>query len=328
MFCDYQVKDSTCKFKSKFIFLSKNYCTRHYNIIQKTSNEKTINNNDKFIIELKKILSEHKILYDNIEYLDKGTFNIIYLITYKNSKYILKYQNLVNNKNLLYYEYILLLQTFNHNNIVKLDSINNKNYIYKKDSYSILLQEYLNKNLQIKKERYKFTLNEILDISIQLINIIKYIHSNKYLYIDLKPQNIMFIDNNTNNIKLIDFNLCDKYINVYSEFYPNVKLSNRKGNDLFSSRNINKGFRGQRSDDIESILYIILYLLDDELFKELYNQKNIQNIILVKDSIFLNILYKYDFIKLFIIEINNLILIEHKKPNYNKLLDILNQAKQ
>ena len=191
-----------------------------------------------------------------------------------------------------------------------------------------MLQEYLNKNLQIKKERYKFTLNEILDISIQLINIIKYIHSNKYLYIDLKPQNIMFIDNNTNNIKLIDFNLCDKYINVYSEFYPNVKLSNRKGNDLFSSRNINKGFRGQRSDDIESILYIILYLLDDELFKELYNQKNIQNIILVKDSIFLNILYKYDFIKLFIIEINNLILIEHKKPNYNKLLDILNQAKQ
>ena len=189
-------------------------------------------------------------------------------------------------------------------------------------------KEYLIENLQRKKERYNFTLNEILDISIQLINVIKYIHSNKYLYIDLKPQNIMFIDNNTNNIKLIDFNLCNKYINVYSEFYPNIKLSNRNGNDLFSSRNINKGFRGQRTDDIESILYIILYLLDDNLFTDLYNEKNIQNIILLKESIFLIKLYKYDFIKLLIIEINNLLLIEHKKPNYNRLLEILNQAKQ
>lgn len=329
MFCEYLVKDITCKFKHKFNYLSKNYCTRHYNIIQKSLNEKNINKDDELILELKNILTKYKILYDSIEYLDKDTFNIIYLISFQNNKYILKYQNLLNNKNLLYYEYILLSQVFNNNNnIVKLDSINKKNYIYIKDSYSILLQEYLIENLQRKKERYNFTLNEILDISIQLINVIKYIHSNKYLYIDLKPQNIMFIDNNTNNIKLIDFNLCNKYINVYSEFYPNIKLSNRNGNDLFSSRNINKGFSGQRTDDIESILYIILYLLDDNLFTDLYNEKNIQNIILLKESIFLIKLYKYDFIKLLIIEINNLLLIEHKKPNYNRLLEILNQAKQ
>mgnify|MGYP000088259163 CR=1 FL=1 len=164
MFCEYLVKDITCKFKPKFNYLSKNYCTRHYNIIQKSLNEKNINKDDELILELKNILTKYKILYDSIEYLDKDTFNIIYLISFQNNKYILKYQNLLNNKNLLYYEYILLSQLFNnHNNIVKLDSINKKNYIYIKDSYSILLQEYLIENLQRKKERYNFTLNEILD---------------------------------------------------------------------------------------------------------------------------------------------------------------------
>jgi serine/threonine protein kinase len=271
----------------------------------------------------------NNILYDSIEYLNKGTYNEVYLVKYQNINFIIKYQDIQNNKNILYYEYILLSNIFNnHNNIVKLYSNNSKNYFYEKDKYAILLEEYLNYTLDLKKEKYIFLINDILDIAIQLIKTIKYIHSNKYLYIDLKPQNIMFIDDNTMNIKLVDFNLCDKYINIYSEFYPNIKLNNRKGNDLFSSRNINKGFRGQRSDDIESILYIILYLLDDSLFKELYNQKNIHNIISIKESIFMNTLHEYQFIKLFILEINKILTIEHKKPNYNKLIDILIQAKQ
>ena len=340
MFCEFIVKDKNCKFKSKFSYLSKNYCTRHYNIIQKSlnnnnetnnDNENDNNNNndnDKLII-LKKKLNMNNILYDSIEYLNKGTYNEVYLVKYQNNNFIIKYQDIQNNKNILYYEYILLSNIFNnHNNIVKLYSNNSKNYFYEKDKYAILLEEYLNYTLDLKKEKYIFLINDILDIAIQLIKTIKYIHNNKYLYIDLKPQNIMFIDENTMNIKLVDFNLCDKYINIYSEFYPNIKLNNRKGNDLFSSRNINKGFRGQRSDDIESILYIILYLLDDSLFKELYNQKNIQNIISIKESIFMNTLHEYQFIKLFILEINKILTIEHKKPNYNKLIDILIQAKQ
>ena len=39
-----------------------------------------------------------------------------------------------------------------------------------------------------------------------------------YLYIDLKPDNIMFISHNSNKLKFIDFNICDKYIkkNVFN----------------------------------------------------------------------------------------------------------------
>lgn len=333
MFCEFIVKDKNCKFKSKFSHLSKNYCTRHYNIIQKSLNinneNKNNNDNDKILVQIKNILTFNNILYDSIEYLNKGTYNKIYLVKYQNNQFIIKYQDIQNNKNLLYYEYILLSNIFNnHNNIVKLDFNNRKNYFYEKDKYAVLLQEYLMDTLDLRKINYTFLINDILDISIQLIKAIKYIHSNKYLYIDLKPQNIMFIDKNNMNIKLVDFNLCDKYINIYSEFYPNIKLNNRKGNDLFSSRNINKGFRGQRSDDIESILYIMLYLLDDSLFKELYNQKNINNIISIKESIFINNLYEYNFIKIFILEINKILNIEHKKPDYDKLIQILIQAKQ
>ena len=104
MNCDYLVKNNNCKFKSKYIYRDKNYCTRHYNIMQKQNN--IVNENiDK---ELLNILENNKIKYTEIKYLDKGTFNKVYLIINNDIKFIIKYQNLKNKKNLLYYEYLLL----------------------------------------------------------------------------------------------------------------------------------------------------------------------------------------------------------------------------
>jgi serine/threonine protein kinase len=288
--------------------------------MQKQNN--TVNDNiDK---ELNKILEIYKIKYTDIQYLDKGTFNKVYLIINNNIKFIIKYQNLKNEKNLLYYEYLLLSNTLtNDNYVVNLYNINNKSYYCKKDEYVFLCQEYLYQTLSNKKKEYTFNINEILDIGNQLIKIIEYIHSKKYLYIDLKPDNIMFINNTDLKIKLIDFNLCDKYIDSYSNFYSNDKINTRKGNDIFSSRNINSSHRGQRFDDIESILYILLYLLEDETILNLYNKKNINNIINDKETLFISKNSKYQFINLFINEIKTNIIVDNKKPNYKKFITIL-----
>lgn len=337
MNCEYLVKKDNCKFKAKLEYLNKNYCTRHYNLLikqnenkdikkeSKNKNKNSSKKNNKMNINLESILIENNILFDSIELLNSGTFNIVYLIKYQENKYIIKYQNLKDNKNLLYYEYLL---SFNHFNnklyFPELIYFNDKTYFVKKDEYALLCQEFLYFTLNEKKNIYNFTLLDILNIGIQLINIIEYIHSKKFLYLDLKPDNIMFINQDELQIKIIDFNLCEKYITPYSDFYPNNKIKKRKGNDIFSSINLNSSHRGQRFDDIESILYIMLYLLNDNEFNNIINEKNINEIINYKENIFNNYISEYPFINNFINEINNNIIIEHKKPNYRKFKEILN----
>lgn len=326
MFCEYLVKDDNCKFKSKYEHNLKHYCTRHYNLINKSSKEKVdkIHNNTEII---KNILDKININYEKIIYLDKDTYNEVYEIVTKNNNFIVKYQNLNNKKNILYYEY-LLLQNFINNSklVVSLYKNNNKPYFTKQNDYAILFQEKLYESLYDKFKYCTFINEDIIFIISQLINIIEYIHSKKFLYINLKPDNIMFITKNSNNIKLIDFNLCEKYIDCYSNFYPNTKSNNIKGNNIFSSRNINLGYRGQRIDDIESIFYILLYLLKDELFLELFNKKNINDIITLKNKIF-NKKYEFEYINQLILEINKCNNIEHKKPNYLNILNIFKTIK-
>lgn len=327
MICEYLVKDNNCKFKSKYEYNLKFYCTRHYNLIIKNKELKLNKIQDNTEI-IKNILVKLQIKYKEIIYLDKGTYNDVYEVIVNNStNFIIKYQNLKNSKNLLYYEYLLLNNFINNSNlIVSLYNFNNKSYITKNNEYALLFQEKLSETLYYKNKYYNFTYNEIKDIIIQLIKIIEYIHSKKYLYIDLKPDNIMFIEKSNNHIKLIDFNLCEKYIDCYSNFYPNNKSNNRKGNDLFSSRNINQGYRGQRIDDIESIFYILLYLIKDSTFLELFNKKNINDIITIKNKIF-NTKYDFEYLNELILEIKNCNIIEHKKPNYINLLNIIKTIK-
>lgn len=322
-----------CKNKATKELHKLNYCTRHYNKLfyqiddkLKTKDINNLNKISEFLLEIKELKK-----YKNLEYINSGSFLDVYKLELDNKIYALKYQDITSEKNVLYYEY-LLLQTFhNSNNIIK---INVKPYFTKSKKYSLLLVEYLDTNFYDYTKNLKnitdddklIKIQKIKNIGIQLINAIKYIHSKRYLYIDLKPDNIMFKED---ILKLIDFNLCIKYIDSYSKYYPNNKLKSRQGNDWYSSRNINLGFRGVRIDDIESILYILLDLLDINEFSLLKQSKQINMIIDKKKYIFTN-KYEYEFINQFIMEINKYISndklnnkLENKVINYNNFINIL-----
>lgn len=325
------------------------YCTRHYNKLilefnssnqlnrsnsnnsdqlnNSNSNSSDSNNSDKAnsnlfnIQKISDILNSIKKLenYSKLEYINSGTYVDVYKLEINNKIYALKYQDLSNNKNMLYYEYLLLSKHFiGYKNIVEVYS-----YYFKPKKYALLLVEYINIHFDSIKLK---TEDLIKNIGIQLINAIKFIHSKKYLYIDLKPDNIMFKDD---ILKLIDFNLCIKYIDSYSKYYSNDKLKSRQGNDLYSSRNINLGFRGIRIDDIESILYILMDLLQIYEFKSIKQSKQIKVIIDKKKYLF-NQIYNFKFINEFIKEINTYITndninnkLQNKNINYDKFIKIL-----
>jgi serine/threonine protein kinase len=157
----------------------------------------------------------------------------------------------------------------------------------------------------------------------------KYIHSKKYLYIDLNPSNIRFILENSNIVvKLISFNSCIKYINNNSQFYTNDKLPDKQGNNYYSSRNINLGYRGVRLDDIESILYILLDLVNNTEFLKIKTLKQIGRILNIKYRIFQNKTnneYINNFIDLINQSISNNDLnkyLSNRSINYNKFIKI------
>jgi serine/threonine protein kinase len=339
--CSFILKNyNECKNKCTKELQNIPYCTRHYNKLLLEFNTKTYNNSSSIpdnilnITKIKDILNNIDYLkkFNLIEYINSGTYIDVYKLEYNNQFYALKYQDLSSEKNMLYYEYLLLSKHFlDNNNIVKLNS---KSYFYKNKQYALLLMEYIDTNFEKYLEINNLLINnleinnllKIKKIVIDLINTIKYIHDKRYLYIDLKPDNIMFLNN---TLKLIDFNLCVKYIDSYSKYYPNDKLKARQGNDIYSSRNINSGFRGVRIDDIESILYILLDILNIDEFKSIKQSKQIKVIIDKKKYLF-NQKFKYNFINEYIIELNKYInneninnKLQNKIVNYNEFIKIL-----
>lgn len=319
MSCNYILKNGNiCKNTAKKSIKILDYCTRHYNILIQNSNT-TPDNIDNILSELN--------LETDVTFINKGAFGSVYKISLDNKDYALKIQYLNNEiKNIIYYEYLLLSQHFNnYDNIVKLYD-GKKPYYYKNNSYSFIITELLYETLQDRKQRYQLNIDEIKEIGIQVIQIIQYIHNKKYLYIDLKPENIMFINEHENIIKLIDFNCCSKYINHMSEFYENSLIKRPIGNMIYSSININKSYSGIRIDDIESVLWILCYLLDYDIIKNIKKAKKNNKIINLKENFINNIGDEkniHDFIILFINELKIYTTINNKKPNYERFIDIL-----
>jgi len=311
--------DVKCKCKATQELLMKDsniinyYCTRHYNILIKqntnTNTNANANNNE---TDNEKLIEINR--YDNI-------------IIYKNKSqnYIYKYLDISKFKNILQYEYLLFTKIFlHHENIIKFI-----NYEIKKNISFTLKLEYLPLSFDEIK-LLKLTEVQIKNIGCQLIKVIQYIHSNKYLYINLVPLNIRgIVQNNNIIIKIINLNSCIKYINNNSQFYDNNILDKRQGNDIYSSRNINLGYRGIRLDDIENILYILLDLINDINFNKIKNLKQITRIIKKKNEILIT-QTNYEYINNYINEINNYINfsdinenLSNKQINYNKFLNTL-----
>ena len=137
--------------------------------------------------------------------------------------------------------------------------------------YYILVEELLGKTLEelFKENKNKpniIRLKDMLMAGIQIINIIKYIHSKNILHLDIKPHNFLVGNPNNSIIYIIDFGLAKNYrssrTGKHSQFSKNNYFN---GNICFSSVNTMKGYEPSRRDDLESIGYMLIYLYTQHL---------------------------------------------------------------
>lgn len=111
--------------------------------------------------------------------------------------------------------------------------------------------------------------------------IMKDLHENGFIHRDIKPDNILFEERNSNQVKLIDFGLSKKYLdknNNHLEYKDGKKII---GTIKYCSINLHNGCEPSRRDDIESLIYTFIKVYSGLLpwdnydinNKEIYTEK-------------------------------------------------------
>ena len=199
--------------------------------------------------------------YKMINKIGEGSFGFIYAAQSINSNklYAIKLESMIEDQYLLEDE-ALILSYLNCNRIPKI-----KLFGYS-GNYMVLIMELLGKSLdKIINElpKKKMSLRCTCNIAYQLISIFEIIHNNNIIHRDIKPSNIaMGLGSNYKYLYILDFGLSRKYRSKTTKKHIEFTKDNPLvGNARYSSINALEGGTISRRDDLESIGYLIIYLI-------------------------------------------------------------------
>lgn len=112
----------------------------------------------------------------------------------------------------------------------------------------------------------RFSLKTIIYILIECIYCIRDIHSKGIVHRDIKPQNfIISRDPNCNKVFVIDFGLSSWFINSSGQHIEYNEECSPVGTARYASINNHRGVHQTRRDDLESIGYMIVFFMKQEL---------------------------------------------------------------
>jgi serine/threonine protein kinase len=97
-----------------------------------------------------------------------------------------------------------------------------------------------------------------LHFGIQMIERLETLHSKLLLHRDIKPDNFLLDD--LHKIYLIDYGFCKRYDHD-GKHIEERKINSIIGTVNFVSINVHKYLEPSRRDDVESVIYIIIYML-------------------------------------------------------------------
>lgn len=155
--------------------------------------------------------------------------------------------------------------------------------------------------------------------------ILRSVHDMGIIHRDIKPENFLLGDNGKGRLYLIDFGLSKRFIDDQGRHIPRNTNKGFRGTLRYASLNMHQGIENSRRDDLESLGYVLIYLLKGKLpWQDLNVQKKMkaENITRVKMKTQLSQLcngVNNTFLE-YMRQVRNLGFTE--TPNYDELIDL------
>lgn len=106
-----------------------------------------------------------------------------------------------------------------------------------------------------------FSLTDSLKVGQNMLKILRFIHEKGFIHRDVKPDNFVLSHDNT-DIYIIDFGLCKRYIDNEDRHIKMRTQRDLVGTPNFVSINVHNGIEPSRRDDLISVAYVILHLIN------------------------------------------------------------------
>ncbi|KAM3142362.1 hypothetical protein pb186bvf_005519 [Paramecium bursaria] len=133
--------------------------------------------------------------------------------------------------------------------------------------YNVLVIQLLGKDLSFYFKIFKrFSLKTVINVGVQCFSNLEKSHSKGVLHRDLKPENIILgTGRDVNKIYLIDFGISKFYRDSSGRHIPFKDGKTFLGTTRYASIAAHKGNEQGRKDDLESMMYILLFFLRGQL---------------------------------------------------------------
>ena len=194
--------------------------------------------------------------YDDTKLIGSGSFSNVYECYDDKYKYLVKIEK--KETNLLEDEYnfhsLLKKNPEYHNFVPKLYGFYEDKYY----NYLVLKKLGLSLDKVLKKIKYGLDTFSLNNIAQKTLKNIKFLHENKILHLDIKPENIV-LSNDYKNVYLIDFGLSKFFIKNGNHIPFREKIS-PSGTLRYMSKYTNSFLQSSRRDDLISFGYVLLFL--------------------------------------------------------------------